>query len=49
MSGMAVIIAAALAFGLVSLGILIWTLQSSQYDDLDGDAQRILIDDEDTP
>jgi cbb3-type cytochrome oxidase maturation protein len=49
MSGMAVIIAAALAFGLVSLGILIWTLQSGQYDDLDGDAQRILIDDEDTP
>jgi len=49
MSGMAVIIAAALAFGLVSLGILIWTLQSGQYDDLDGDAQRILIDDEGTP
>jgi len=46
MSGMAVIIAAALGFGLVSLLILLWTLQSGQYDDLDGDAQRILIDDE---
>jgi len=49
MSGMAVIIAAALAFGLVSLAILIWTLQSGQYDDLDGDAQRILMDDEGIP
>jgi cbb3-type cytochrome oxidase maturation protein len=49
MSGMAVIIAAALGLGLVSLGILLWTLHSGQYDDLEGDAQRILIDDDNAP
>jgi len=49
MSGMAVIIAAALGVGLVSLAFLIWALQSGQYDDLDGDAQRILIDDDGAP
>jgi len=46
MNGMAVIIAAALGIGLVSLAILLWTLQSGQYDDPDGDAERILIDDD---
>jgi cbb3-type cytochrome oxidase maturation protein len=45
MNGMAIIIAAALGFGLASLCILLWALQSGQYEDLDGDAQRILIDD----
>jgi cbb3-type cytochrome oxidase maturation protein len=49
MSGMALIIAAALGLGLVSLGILLWALQSGQYEDLDGDAERILIDDEGAP
>jgi len=45
MDGMAVLIAAALGFGLVSLGLLLWSLNSSQYDDLDGAASRILLDD----
>ncbi|MBL6852689.1 MAG: cbb3-type cytochrome oxidase assembly protein CcoS [Alphaproteobacteria bacterium] len=49
MSEMAVFIAAALGLGLVSLGILLWTLQSGQYDDLEGDAARILIDDDAGP
>ena len=49
MSGMALIIAAALGFGLTALGILIWSLQTGQYDDPDGDAERILIDDEGMP
>ncbi len=43
---MAVIIAAALGFGLVSLVLLLWSLGSSQYDDLDGAANRILLDDD---
>jgi len=42
----ALIIASALFVGLTSLGILIWTMSSGQYDDLDGDAHRILIDDD---
>jgi cbb3-type cytochrome oxidase maturation protein len=45
MNGMALIIAAALAMGLGSLVVLLWTIGAGQYDDLDGDAARILIDD----
>ena len=44
---MALIIAAALMFGLAALGVLLWTLDSGQYDDLQGDAERILIEDPD--
>lgn len=45
MNGVALIIAAALAFGLFALGVLLWALSSGQYDDPDGDAARILLDD----
>ena len=47
MNGIALIIAAALAFGLGALGLLLWSLASGQYDDPEGDAERILIDDPD--
>jgi cbb3-type cytochrome oxidase maturation protein len=43
---MGLIIASALFIGLASLAVLVWTLSSGQYDDLDGDAQRILLDDD---
>ena len=43
---MALIIASALVVGLVSLGLLLWALASGQYDDPDGAAARILLDDE---
>jgi cbb3-type cytochrome oxidase maturation protein len=43
---MGMIIASALFVGLCSLAVLIWTLSNGQYDDLDGDAQRILLDDD---
>jgi cbb3-type cytochrome oxidase maturation protein len=43
---MALIIASALFVGLASLAVLLWTLSSGQYDDLEGDAQRILMDDD---
>jgi cbb3-type cytochrome oxidase maturation protein len=46
MNGMALIMAAALTVGLGALGLLLWALSSGQYDDPDGDAQRILIDDD---
>jgi cbb3-type cytochrome oxidase maturation protein len=42
---MALIIASALLVGLFSLAVLLWALSSGQYDDLDGDAVRILMDD----
>ena len=44
MNGMAMIILAALVFGLCGLAVLLWALRSGQYDDLDGDAVRILND-----
>jgi cbb3-type cytochrome oxidase maturation protein len=43
---MALIICSALLVGLVSLAVLLWALTSGQYDDPDGDAARILLDDE---
>ena len=45
MNGIALIVAAALTFGLGALALLLWSLGSGQYDDPDGDALRILIDD----
>ncbi len=45
MSGMVLIIAAALLSGLGALAVLLWALSSGQYDDMDGDAMRILNDD----
>jgi cbb3-type cytochrome oxidase maturation protein len=47
MMGIALIIASALIVGLSALGVLLWALGSGQYDDPDGDAQRILLDDPD--
>ena len=40
-----VIGAAALLFGATALGVLFWTIRSGQYDNPQGDAERILIDD----
>jgi cbb3-type cytochrome oxidase maturation protein len=42
---MALVIAAALLMGLGGLGVLLWALSSGQYEDLEGDAVRILNDD----
>lgn len=48
MNGIAVLIPIALLLGLGGLFAFFWSLQSGQYDDLDGASLRILIDD-DTP
>lgn len=40
------LIPAALFLGLLGLGAFLWSLKTGQYDDLDGAAERILIDDE---
>lgn len=40
----------ALCLGAAALAAFIWTLKSGQYEDLDGAAQRVLLqDDEDEP
>ena len=47
MSILIYLIPVALILGLIGLAAFIWSLKSGQYDDLDGAAQRILLDDED--
>jgi cbb3-type cytochrome oxidase maturation protein len=35
-----------LILGLLAVGVLFWAARSGQFDDLEGDGQRILMDDE---
>jgi cbb3-type cytochrome oxidase maturation protein len=37
----------ALGLGTLGLAAFMWTMKTNQYDDLDGAAHRILLDDED--
>lgn len=46
MSGLAFLIPVALALGLGGLGAFLWSLNAGQYEDMDGAAVRILIDEE---
>jgi cbb3-type cytochrome oxidase maturation protein len=46
MSILIYLIPVALILGLIGLAAFIWSLKSGQYDDLDGAAQRILLDDD---
>ncbi|MGE0754329.1 MAG: cbb3-type cytochrome oxidase assembly protein CcoS [Alphaproteobacteria bacterium] len=41
-----ILIPVALLLGLIGLAGFMWALRSNQYEDLDGAAHRILIDDE---
>lgn len=47
MSGLAILIPIALLMGLGGLVIFFWAMRHDQFEDLDGAAQRILIEDED--
>lgn len=47
MGVMVFLIQAALLLGGIGLAAFFWSLRSGQYEDLDGAAHRILIDDED--
>jgi cbb3-type cytochrome oxidase maturation protein len=47
MDAFLVITIAAIALGALGVVLFFWTLRSGQYDDLDGAAERVLIDDED--
>lgn len=44
MTGLAVLIPIALGMGLLGLGAFQWALRNGQFDDPDGAAMRILID-----
>lgn len=46
MSGLAILIPAALLMGLAGLAFFFWAMRNGQFEDLDGAAQRVLIDDE---
>lgn len=46
MSGLAFLIPIALLFGLAGLATFFWALREGQFEDLDGAAVRILLDEE---
>lgn len=46
MTGLAFLIPIALFMGLAGLAAFLWSMRSGQYEDMDGAAHRILIDDE---
>lgn len=41
------LIVVSLALGLVGLAAFFWSLKNEQYGDMDGDAQRVLMDNHD--
>ncbi len=47
MNGLALLIPLALILGLIGLGAFVWSLRNGQFDDLDGAAERILIEEDD--
>ena len=49
MTGLAWLIPIALGLGLCALGAFFWAMRSGQFEDMDGAALRILIEDEDRP
>ena len=49
MNGVLILIPIALLLGLTGLVAFLWSLKSGQFDDPDGAAMRILIDDETGP
>ncbi len=46
MNGLLLLIPVALFLGLLGVAAFMWTLNNGQYDDLEGAAQRILLDDD---
>ena len=46
MTALLFLIPAAIGLGLLGLAAFFWTLKSGQYEDLDGAAARILLDEE---
>ncbi len=48
MTGLALLIPIALLMGLIGLVAFFWALRNGQFDDFDGAAARILIDEDET-
>lgn len=49
MTNLVILIPIALFLGAVGLAAFLWSLKSGQYEDLDGAAERILFDDDESP
>ncbi|BAK68508.1 nitrogen fixation protein FixS [Sphingobium sp. SYK-6] len=49
MNGLLFLIPVALLLGLTGLVAFLWSLRAGQFDDPDGAAMRILIEDDDSP
>ena len=49
MNILVILIPASLILGGLGLAAFLWSLSSNQYDDLEGDAWRILSEDDDAP
>jgi cbb3-type cytochrome oxidase maturation protein len=49
MSSFLYLIPLSLAVGALALGWFLWSLRSGQYEDLDGAAERVLLQDDDRP
>lgn len=47
MTGLAILVPVALGLGLLGLAAFFWAARSGQFDDLDGAALRVLIDEDD--
>lgn len=46
MNALLFLIPIALTLGVIGLGAFLWTMKNDQYDDLEGAAHRILLDDD---
>ena len=49
MNYLLILVPVAILMGVVGLAAFLWSLRSGQYEDLDGAAERVLLDDEDKP
>lgn len=49
MSYLALLVPVALLLGLAGLAAFLWNIRAGQYDDLEGAAQRILLEEDDRP
>jgi cbb3-type cytochrome oxidase maturation protein len=49
MNGLVVLIPIALLLGLAGLGAFFWSVTSGQFEDMDGAAMRVLIDEDEAP
>jgi cbb3-type cytochrome oxidase maturation protein len=49
MNSLLLLIPLAIILGLIGLAAFLWALRAGQFDDLDGAAHRILLDDEPGP